>query len=409
MRGRSSRRRVVTAAAVATAITAVLVSSAATTAAPQPSFAVLRAKVLDAIADEKRALELLKKKPPRTKTAKLALERSAERLREVAGSGPLPTGVAGSLNSAADWDLQAARELGPDRPPGSYAAEAAIRAAELGTEAALDQKAVVASMLQQPAAAQGPQCADRIDNDGDGLIDARHDSGCASKSDVGERSALTCSLGYTAGTTTSVVQGTCTGPFAKLELTAPVGVAFDTGARPTVQHADACHYTTPRTLECAMSDGVVNPRHVVSARFRFRQRSVSAPRVFVRDFARRGRAWRAARAQAQAPAGYLRFRLSYTHEGLSHVCASIEADSGALLKVSIEGPNGYTASGMLQLKKKATRTAPGGFSFRIFEFGSYKVTIVSTAGGKSVTKSQTIAVTGAPGDSRCSATGAPPP
>jgi hypothetical protein len=136
---------------------------------------------------------------------------------------------------------------------------------------------------------------------------------------------------------------------------------------------------------------------------------VSAPRVFVRDFGRRGRAWRAARAQAQQPGGYLRFRLSYTHVGLSHVCASIEADSGASLKVSIEGPNGYTASGMLQLKTKATKTAPGGFSFRIFEFGTYKVTIVSTAGGKSVTKSQTIAVTGAPGDSRCSATSAPPP
>ena len=401
---RSSRRR--TLIAIVVTMTATLVPSAATTATPDPSFGVLRAKVLEAIADEKRALELLKKNPPRTKTAKLALERSAERLREVAGSGPLPTGVAGSLNAAADWDLEAARKLGPDRRPGSWAAEHAIRGAELGTEAALDQKVVAASALQQPAAAQGPQCSDRIDNDGDGLIDARHDSGCTSARDGGEVGALSCSLGYTSGAALSAVHGTCTGPFAKLELEAPVGVAFDVRTMPVVQRGQACHYVTPRRLECAMADGVENPRHVVSARFRFTRASSAGPRVFIRDFARRSRAFRAARVLA---GGYLRFRLSYTHEGLSHVCASIEADSGASLKVSIEGPNGYTATGTLQLKKKATKTAPGGFSFRIFEFGSYKVTIVSTAAGKTVTKSQTISVTGAPGDARCSATGAPPP
>jgi hypothetical protein len=399
------RRLVLTAAA----IVAVLLPSAATTATPDPKYAVQRAKLADAIAEEKRALALLGKSPPRTRTAKLALERSAGLLNEILESGPLPTGVAGSLGEAARGDSRAARDLSRDRPPDSDAGRAAIRAAELETEAALDQKAVAASALAQPAAPEGSvQCADRIDNDGDGLIDARFDSGCTSARDGGEGGALTCSLGYTSSASASVVQGTCTGAFAKLELDAPVGIAFDVRTMPSVQHAQACHYVTPSRLECAMSNGVENPRHVVSARFRLRQRSVSAPRVFVRDFGRRGRFW-ATRAQAQQSAGYLRFRLSYTHVGLSHVCASIEADSGASLKVSIEGPNGYTASGTLQLKKKETKTAPGGFSFRIFEFGSYKVTIVSTANGRSVTKSQTIVVTGAPGDSRCSATSAPPP
>ena len=223
---------------------------------------------------------------------------------------------------------------------------------------------------------------------------------------TGLRGALTCSLGYTAGTTSSLVQGTCDGPFAKLELDAPVGVAFDVRTMPAVQHEQACHYVTPRRLECAMSDGVGNPRHVVSARFRLTRASAAGPRVFVRDFARRARAYRAARAQA---GGYLRFRLSYTHTGRSHVCASIVADSGALLKVKLEGPNGLVLEGTLQLKKKETSTAPGSFSFAINEFGTHRVTIVSTAGGKSVTRTQTIEVTGAAGDSRCSATGAPPP
>jgi hypothetical protein len=390
----------------AAAVVAVLLPSAATTATPDPKYAVQRAKLADAIAEEKRALALLKRSPPRTRTAKLALERSAALLNEILASGPLSTGVAGSLGAAARVDLQAARDLSGDRRPDSDAGRAAIRAAELGTEAALDQKAVAALVLAQPAAPQGNvQCADRIDNDGDGLIDARFDSGCTSGRDGGEQGALTCSLGYTGDTSVSV-QGTCTGPFAKLELNAPVGVAFDVRTMPAVQHAQACHYVTPRRLECAMSDGVANPRHVVNARFRFTRPARTAPQIFVRDYRRRGRAYRAARAQA---GGYLRFRLSYTHTGRSHVCASIVADSGALLKVKLEGPNGLVLEGTLQLKKKETSTAPGSFSFAINEFGTHRVTIVSTAGGKTVTRTQTIEVTGAPGDSRCSASGAPPP
>jgi hypothetical protein len=391
---------------IAAAILAVIVLSAATTATPDPKYAVQRAKLADAIAEEKRALALLKRSPPRTRTAKLALERSAALLNEVLASGPLPSGVQGSLGDAARADSRAARDLSRDPRPDTDAGRAAIRAAELETEAALDQKAAAAAVLAQPAAPQGNvQCADRIDNDRDGLIDARFDSGCTSARDGGETGALTCSLGYT-GETSITLQGTCSGPFAKLELNAPVGIEFDVRTMPAVQQAQACHYVTPRRLECAMSDGVENPRHVVGARFRFTRPARTAPQVFVRDYRRRGRAFRAARVQ---PDGYLRFKLSYTHTGRSHVCASIVADSGALLKVKLEGPNGLVLEGTLQLKKKETKTAPGSFSFAINEFGTHRVTITSTANGKTVTRTQTIEVTGAPGDSRCSASGAPPP
>lgn len=404
MRKGSSRRRVVAAAALATAIAAVLVPSAATTAAPEPSPAELRElrfKLADAIVDEERALELLRKKPPRPGTARLALNRAEGVLRDMLASGSFPGSDA--VDSAAIVDRDAVSRLDFPEPGGRFGG------AEYSIKTALAHKATAMAMLQQPARAQGPQCSDRVDNDGDGTVDARHDSGCSSAKDATENSALTCSLGYTAGTPVSVVQGTCSGPFANLELTAPTGVVFDTGASPIVDYARACRYASPRKLECVMSDGVANPRHRVRARFRYKSSSTLRPRVLIRDFAGRGRTWPVAAAQAPGAAGYLRFKLSYTHEGLSHVCASIEADSGASLRVSIEGPNGYAASGTLQLKKKEQKTAPGGFSFRIFEFGSYRVTIVSTAAGKSVTRTQTIQVTGAPGDSRCSATGAPPP
>ena len=173
--------------------------------------------------------------------------------------------------------------------------------------------------------------------------------------------------------------------------------------------SQACGYATPRKLECVMSDGVANPRHVVNARFKLANRTLAGLRALIRDFAGRGRTVAVAQSQAPSPAPTLRFSLSYTHVGLSHVCASVEATSGALLKLSLTGPNGQAAEGTLQLKKKTTKTATGGFSFRILQFGSYRVTVIAIVGGKSVTKTQTISVTDAPGDSRCSATGAPPP
>ena len=398
MRKESSRRRVVAAAALATAIVAVLVPAAATTATPELTINEVRVKLAEAIADEKRAVELLKKKPPRRGTADIALERSIERLEEIKSSPGLPDGASLRIDSAIGRDRQA---LSSD--------DESLKIYFILD--ALDYyKAVAMAQLKQPASAQGLQCADKKDNDGDGTVDARHDSGCTSAKDGTERSALTCSLGYTSGTPVSVVQGTCSGPFAKLELTPPVGVAFDPASMPVVQYAQACRYASERRLECVMSDGVANPRHVVRASFRYRRGSPpGALRALLRSFEGRPLARTVAPAQAAGATPYLRFKLSYTHVGLSHVCASVEATSGALLKLSLTGPNGQAAEGTLQLKKKTTKTATGGFSFRILQFGSYRVTVIAIVGGKSVSKTQTISVTDAPGDSRCSATGAPPP
>ena len=393
-----ARRLVLTSVAVV----AVLVPSSATTA-DRPSAGVLRAKLAGAIAAEKRALVLLAKKPPRTRTAELALQESRAQLRELLGFGGWRS-LEPVLRDAENGDRLAAHFL--TDPGGDYGVELA----QFWIADALEHKSVLMASLNQPATATGPQCADRRDNDGDGTIDARHDSGCSSAKDGTERSSLTCSLGYTAGTPISVLQGTCSGPFEKIQVIAPAGTAFDTGSPALVEHARACRYASPQKLECVMSDGVANPRHVVRGRFRFRKRSALRPRVLIRDFAGRGRTWPVAPSQTPPDAAHLRFRLTYSHAGSSSfVCASIEADSGASLDVSMTGPSGYAASGTLQLKKKEHKTAPGGFSFRISQFGTYRVTIVSRANGKIATRTRTIEVTSAPGDPRCSATGAPPP
>lgn len=381
---------------LATALIAVLTPAAGTTAAPEPDRAELRAAVTAAIADEKRAWVLLAKRPPRKETAALMLERSERRLKEIQRAlqgSTIPGWVNGQISAAAFRDRRDAARLRVYWP-----LESIIESIELS----MGFKSNTLSAFETPPAASSSECSDGKDNDGDRLVDGRVDSGCTGAEDGSESSALTCSLGYTTGTTT-VVQGTCSGPFAKLELTAPTGVAFDTGAMPVVQQAQACRYATERRLDCIMSDGVANPGHVVNARFKLTKRSASGLRMLIRDFRGRGRVW------PVNAATYLRFKLSYTHEGLSHVCASIEATSGAFLELTLEGPNGQSLAGTLQLKKKEHATAPGGFSFRILEFGTYRVTIKATANGKSVTKTQTIEVTDARGDSRCSATGAPPP
>lgn len=106
-------------------------------------------------------------------------------------------------------------------------------------------------------------------------------------------------------------------------------------------------------------------------------------------------------AEASPP---LDFALTWGHPPgaqFSFVCADITAASGAALQLETTGPAGYARSGTLQLKKKETATARGTFSFQIFQVGSYTVRITATAAGRSVTKTKTVEVTGAPGSPSC--------
>lgn len=105
-----------------------------------------------------------------------------------------------------------------------------------------------------------------------------------------------------------------------------------------------------------------------------------------------------------ADAPPLDFALAFGHpagSSFSLICAEITAASGAALQLDATGPAGYTASGTLQLKQKETAIASGTFSFRIFQVGTYTVRITATVGGRSVTTTKTVEVTGAPGSPSC--------
>ena len=271
--------------AAAAALIAVVLPVAATSAAP-PSFASLRIELEAAIADEQRALDLLTKVPPRDGAAELKLNASMERLRhihEALKGSTLEPWVRQSANAAAGLDSTAASRLPP--------LNQAIREIAMDEiEKALAEKHQLMGALTPAQAPGGSQCADGRDNDGDQLVDARYESGCTSGKDASERSPLTCSLGYGVAGGLSQVEGTCTGTFAKLEIVAPPGATFDTKRPPVVVESETCRYSSPSRLECVMGDGADNPGHVVKARFRLQNASASArPRLFLRDFARRGR------------------------------------------------------------------------------------------------------------------------
>src|SRR5215213_1369386 len=86
--------------------------------------------------------------------------------------------------------------------------------------------AVIAGVVAASAAGaeRPPQCADGRDNDGDGLVDWRRDSGCGDRSDDSESTPLRCELQQHALARRVTVSGRCTGPFAAVEIRPPPGV-----------------------------------------------------------------------------------------------------------------------------------------------------------------------------------------
>lgn len=285
MRERMLRRRLAAAAALAAAVLAMLVPGAGTTAAPEPTIASLRIELLAAIAEEKRALELLAKEPPRDRAAELQLDSSIERLRHIekALQGlSLPAYVRDSIRSAAGLDGIATARL----PPLNQAIrEIAITEIE---RALNDKHQVLGALIAAPRAGAS-QCADGRDNDGDRLVDARYESGCTNAKDASEGSPLTCTLGVGVAGGRDQVKGSCSGTFAKIELDAPRGATFDTKLMPVAPQAELCRYSSPSRLECTMDDGAANPRHLVDLRFKLRNGPAARLRALIRDFAGRAR------------------------------------------------------------------------------------------------------------------------
>lgn len=261
------------------------VSLPGATTAAEPRFTAERLKLRDAIELEQKAWGLLAKQPPRIETAKLQLERSARILREIAAAVGAP--LADELHDLAQRDAMTARGLERGER---------LDWAFFSLESLLKAKSLLLGKLQTPKA--GPQCADGRDSDGDRLVDAAFDSGCTSAKDRTERSPLTCSLQTKPGAGAATVEGTCSGPYFKLELIAPDGTRIDATPVPQVRGSEGCRYATPRRLECLMQDGLENRGHGFGARLRFREGFASSFRARITDFGGRARTWTAAAGTA---------------------------------------------------------------------------------------------------------------
>ena len=275
------------AAALATALVAALVPAAGT-AQSEPNRRELLFKLNDAIREEVRALELLAKIPPRIQTAALALDRSLAHLSELADAVrglPRRSPLAQAGSDAADASFY-------DRKASELLARGDFSEARRWiADTAMYFKSYASGALRPAANPGGSQCADGRDNDGDRLVDARYDSGCANAKDDLERAPLTCNLVLGARGDVYLLQGTCSGPFGKIEIT-PKGGQLDTRQSPVVRDGRVCYYVSTRRLDCLTKDGTENPRHVVSVRFGPRKGPViRRTLVTVRDFGGKGRTW----------------------------------------------------------------------------------------------------------------------
>lgn len=218
-----------------------------------------------AIEDERRALALLRKTPPRLETAYWRIVSARARLRHVsdfASTAALPRQVEEDLErarSADDLAQMAIVDVWAKIREDARPAEAAL-------EEALRRKTRALPLLQTAAAPTGtPQCSDGKDNDRDGVVDWKLESGCTSARDVREQSPLSCDVQSRILSGRLVVSGSCSGAFSEIEFRLLGGVRLN--GRYDVMHAPACGAPTTAGARCSTKDGAANPKHLVDARF----------------------------------------------------------------------------------------------------------------------------------------------
>ncbi len=238
---------------------AALVSGAAG-AAPVPVETRTQAllELLAAIADEQRALELLRKDPPRRDTAAARLGSSRDRLAAVKAflsSAPGAAAAEALVDEAWLADVRA-RDATWRREEAN-----AIELIEEGLAKKRAALPLVRTATPPPAVAQ---CSDGKDNDGDGIVDWKLESGCTAARDVRESSPFSCAVESRIASGRLAVTGSCTGTFSEIEFMFLEGVQL---RRYDVMHAPACGAPKPTGVRCKTKDGAQNPRHLIDARF----------------------------------------------------------------------------------------------------------------------------------------------
>ena len=218
-----------------------------------------------AIADERRALELLQKDPPHLRAARDRIYRSADRVNGVYDflSG-VPDAAAGqdALGGARADDYASAHLLpthyGP-RPRG------VPRAIEFLERALLRKRAALPFVedAQRPPAVR--QCSDGKDNDGDGITDWQLEPGCSSSRDVRESSRFWCGLDSKLASGRLMLSGSCSGAFSEIEFSFLDGVQLN--GRYDLLHAPSCGTATVTRVRCQTKSGAQNTGRLIDARF----------------------------------------------------------------------------------------------------------------------------------------------
>lgn len=263
---------------------ALVFGAAGSAAIPAPVPVETRAEAIleltAAIEDEQRALELLRKDPPRRDTASIHLGKALGRLGGIKGFlSKAPGAQAGE--SAVDQAWHA--DLRARDATWRLEEENAITLIEEGLAKKRAALPLVRAAQPPPAVAQ---CSDGKDNDRDGLMDWDVESGCTSARDVRESSPFSCGVdSQTAGGRLEVA-GSCSGAFSEVEFELLDGLQLN--GRFDISHAPSCSPPTTTVVRCQTKTGAQNPGHLIHARFTTTART-PGQRLRVRLFDRKKR------------------------------------------------------------------------------------------------------------------------
>lgn len=264
------------------AILALLVGVAGAATDPR---SVAVSELRAAIAEEEKAIALLKGTPPRPNGAAIQLDRSADRLdgvADVASTLRVSTGVEKSLRQTGYIDRVLADGLAERFDP----ADDTARYVRAIRDLVAKKKLALGRLRTATVPAGTPQCSDGKDNDRDGIVDWTLEPGCTSARDLREQSPFTCDLETRMAAGRLAVSGSCSGAFSELEVTLLDGVQLN--GRFDVKHAPSCSPPTLTRVRCTTKDGAQNPRHLVDVRIATTSKN-PAQRVRVRFFDARKR------------------------------------------------------------------------------------------------------------------------